>query len=106
VSKKQRLAAGKAADVMDVIKEHPAQDVSHTGYGLQPVEGVGLVRLGGVEEIEVEVLEPLILVGDQGAKSTSIVCCTAASSKRSAEKKELSITLCKDQCTWIAPSSG
>jgi hypothetical protein len=66
VSKKQRLAAGKAADVIDVIKEHPAQDVSHTGYGLQPVEGVGLVRLSGFEEIEVEVLEPLILVGDQG----------------------------------------
>jgi hypothetical protein len=51
---------------MDFIKEHEAQDVSHTGYGLHQVKGVGLVLLGGVEEREFEVFEPLILIGDQG----------------------------------------
>ena len=50
---------------MDVIEQHEAQDVSNTRYGLQQVEGVGIVLLGRFEEIEFEVFEQLILVGDQ-----------------------------------------
>jgi hypothetical protein len=42
---------------MDVIQEHEAQDFPNARYGLLQVEGVGIVLLSGVEEIEFEVLE-------------------------------------------------
>jgi hypothetical protein len=54
------LHTGKTVDVMNFIKENEAQDLSDTRNSLQPVEGVGIVLLGGVEEIEFEVLEKLI----------------------------------------------
>ena len=59
------LYTGKATDIMDFIEQHEAQDFSNTGYGLQQVEGVGIVLLSRFEDIEFEVLEQLILVGDQ-----------------------------------------
>jgi hypothetical protein len=59
------LHSGKTADVMDFIKESQAQDFSNTGHRLQPVEGVGIVLLGRVEDREFEVFEQLIIVGDQ-----------------------------------------
>ena len=48
---------------MDFIKENEAQDLSDTRNRLQQVERMGIVLLGGFEEIEFEVLEQLIIVG-------------------------------------------
>jgi hypothetical protein len=59
------LHAGKAVDVMDFIEQHEAEDVANARDGLQQVEGIGIMLLGGFEDREFEVLEQGILIGDQ-----------------------------------------
>jgi hypothetical protein len=41
---------------MDFIEQHEAENLANTGYGLQQIQGVGIVMLGGFEERELQVL--------------------------------------------------
>src|ERR1700739_3571949 len=43
------LYAGKAADGMDFIAQHEAEDCPTTGYRLEPIEGMGIVLFGGFD---------------------------------------------------------
>jgi hypothetical protein len=77
------LHAGQTADVVDCIQQHEAQDFSNAWEGLEQVQGVGIVLFRGLQERDRKVFEARIIRGIR-ARSTSIVLCTAASSKRSA----------------------
>ena len=42
---------------MDFIEQHEAEHLADAGYGLQQIQGVGIVLLGGFQEREFEVFE-------------------------------------------------
>ena len=50
---------------MDFIKLHEAENFVNAGNRLQQIEGMGIVVLGGFQDIEFEVFESLIVIGDQ-----------------------------------------
>jgi hypothetical protein len=51
---------------MDFVEPHEAEDFANTGHRLQEVEGLGIVLLGGFKDVELQVTEELIIIGDQG----------------------------------------
>jgi hypothetical protein len=59
------LPPGKAADVMDGIEQHKAEDVAKAGHGVHQVEGLGVRWLGRGAAREFQVLEPCIVRGDE-----------------------------------------
>ena len=42
-----------------------AEDVPNTGYGLEQIEGLSIVVLGGFQAVEFEVFEQFIVIGDE-----------------------------------------
>ena len=46
------LHAWEAADVMDFIEQHETENLANAGYGLQQIQGVGIMRFGGFEDID------------------------------------------------------
>jgi hypothetical protein len=60
------LDAGETRDVMELIQQHEAQDCANPGSRLEQVERLGLVLLGGFEEVSLQVAAQLVIVGDQG----------------------------------------
>jgi len=51
------LHAWKAVDIVDFVEQHKAETLADARYGLEQLERMGIVLLGGVEDIEFEVLE-------------------------------------------------
>jgi hypothetical protein len=51
---------------MDFIEQHQGSDLPHPRDGAQAVEGVGIVRLGALDDGAFQVSEQLIIVGHQG----------------------------------------
>jgi len=60
------LHAGKAINLVDVIEPYEAETLAHTGYGLEQIEGMGIGLLGRVEDVEFQVLEQFVVIGDEG----------------------------------------
>jgi hypothetical protein len=58
----ERLDSGDAVEVMDLIEEHQSEDLPHARVRGQAVEGLGLVRRGGADEIQRQV-SPQTVVG-------------------------------------------
>jgi hypothetical protein len=61
-----RLPAGEALEVMDCIEPPPAQARTKPRDRAQPVQRVGVVRLGCFEDAEFHVAAPMVIVGNQG----------------------------------------
>jgi hypothetical protein len=55
-----------AADAMDFVGQHAAEDLANARHGLQQVQGVGIVLLGGFQDRELAPLEQVIVLGDRG----------------------------------------
>jgi len=59
------LPAGDTVALMHCVEHHEAEDVPNPGDGLEQREGMSLVGLGGVQDGELQVLEPCIVLGDE-----------------------------------------
>ena len=59
------LDPGEAADVVDLVEEGEGEDLADAGEGAEAVEGVGVVPLDGADEVELEVADEAVVVGDQ-----------------------------------------
>ena len=59
------LYAWKAADVMDCVEPHEAQDFANTGHGLEQIEGMSLVLFGGLHNRKLSVPKQLVVRGDE-----------------------------------------
>jgi hypothetical protein len=59
-----RLDLGEAVEVIDVVEPHATEHLAHAGDGWQPIEGVGVLRVGGVDEGEFSVTKQIIIVTD------------------------------------------
>jgi hypothetical protein len=44
------LDPGEARDIMDFIEQHEAENLADAGHGLQQIQGVGVMVLGGVDD--------------------------------------------------------
>src|SRR5262245_47172134 len=59
------LDAWKAADVMDVVEQHEAQDYANTGHGLEQIEGMSIVLFGGFHNRKLSVTKQRVVIGDE-----------------------------------------
>jgi hypothetical protein len=50
---------------MAVIEPHKAEACAHTGHRLEPREGMGLVRVGGVQQSQLHVTEQRLGSGEE-----------------------------------------
>jgi hypothetical protein len=50
---------------MAFVAQHAAEDCANTGPRLQRVERIGIVVLGGFEDVERQIAEAGIVIGDQ-----------------------------------------
>jgi hypothetical protein len=50
---------------VNFIAQHEAEKLANAGPSLQQIQGLGIVVLGGFEDRECEVLQQLILIGDE-----------------------------------------
>ena len=55
------LPSREALDVMDFVEPHEAENLANAGDGAQQLYGSGVLVLGGSDEGELEVTEPLIV---------------------------------------------
>jgi hypothetical protein len=58
---------------MDFVEQYEAEDFSNTRDGLQQVQGVGLVFLGGLDDGEFQITEELIIRGDEGSVALDVL---------------------------------
>jgi hypothetical protein len=84
------LHAWETVDLMNFVEQHEAEDFPHTGYGLEQIEGLSIVVLGGFPDGELQVLEQFIIIGDERQIAFEVFC-TAASGKRSATPARLAV---------------
>ena len=59
------LHPGEAVDIMDFVAQHEAEDLADAGHGLQQIQGVGVVVLGGCDEASSRSREELVIIGDE-----------------------------------------
>jgi hypothetical protein len=58
------LDAGAPVDIGAFVEQHEAEERADTGHGLSQIQGLRLVLRGGLQEGEVQSLEPLVIIGD------------------------------------------
>ena len=73
----------EAVEIMDFIEQHEAENLTDTRHGLQQIQGVGVMVLGGFDNGELDVVQQLIVIADE-CKIDFDTFCTAGSAKRSA----------------------
>jgi hypothetical protein len=59
------LHAGETVDSVDVVEQHEPEGRAETGHGLSQRQGLSIVLLGGVQDGEVQILEQLVIIGDE-----------------------------------------
>jgi hypothetical protein len=57
---------GKAADVVDLVEQHPGEDLADPREGAQPMGGEGVLDLDGAFEVQLDVCELLSEGIDEG----------------------------------------
>src|SRR3990172_1719307 len=60
------LDAIEAMDVVDLVEDRERQDLADTGDGAEAMEGVGIVTLGGADDVELERGDEPVVVVEQG----------------------------------------
>jgi hypothetical protein len=51
--------------MMDFVKQHEAQNLADSRYRLQPIQGVGIMLLGGFQEGEFHLAKQRRIIPDQ-----------------------------------------
>lgn len=59
------LDSGEAVDVVDLVEDRHGEDLADAGDGPEAVEGIGIVLLGLVDQMELELANDVVLVLDQ-----------------------------------------
>jgi hypothetical protein len=59
------LDAGETRDGMDLIQQDEAQDVANPGHRLEQVYRLGIVRLGGFDDVSLQGAEKMVIVANQ-----------------------------------------
>lgn len=59
------LDSWETVAVMNLVEQYQTQELANTWYRAQPIEGVGLVLVGGVDNVELQVAEQVVVVIDQ-----------------------------------------
>ena len=59
------LDGGEAIDVVDLVEDHQSQDLADARHRAQAGEGVDVMDLGGLGDVELDLIEEPIVVIDQ-----------------------------------------
>ena len=59
------LDCGEPADVVNLVEDGEGEDLADAGNTPEQMEAVGIVLLRGSDEIELEVVDDLVVVGDE-----------------------------------------
>jgi hypothetical protein len=56
----------EAVDVVDFVEQYETENLADAWYGLQQIQGVGVMLFGGFEDGQFHVAEQLVVVVNQG----------------------------------------
>jgi hypothetical protein len=56
------LDAGEPLDIMDFIEKDETENFAEPGHGLEQIQGIGVVLLGGFDDVSRQIVEQRIIV--------------------------------------------